>query len=137
MDVKKILCIEDDTFLLNLISGKLFTNAGFRVVGAHNGSEGIAVAKSEMPDLILLDLMLPDISGAEVMRVLKDDEDTKKIPIIIFSNLGAREEIEKDLKAGAVAYLVKSNTLPGELAGAISAVLGIHSIDIGVISKLD
>ena len=121
---KKILCIEDDTFLLNLISGK-FTDAGIIALGAHTGTEGLLLSLSQNPDLILLDLMLPDTSGLTVLDQLKTEEKTKDIPVIIFSNLGARTEIETGLAHGAHTYLVKSNTLPGELVDAISGVLGI------------
>lgn len=118
---KKILCIEDDTFLLNLIATK-FTDAGISAIGAHLGGEGVALAQSEHPDLILLDLMLPDMPGLDVLDKLKSDDATKDIPVVIFSNLAEKAEIEKRL---AHSYLVKSNTLPGELVEVVSKILGI------------
>ena len=121
---KKVLCIEDDTFLVNLIMGKL-SEAGILAIGAHNGTEGLTQARLEHPSLIMLDLMLPDIRGNDVLLQLKDDPETKDIPVIIFSNLGEREEIEKALSQGAAQYLVKSSTLPGEVIDAVQKQLGI------------
>ncbi len=130
--VRRILCIEDDTFLLNLISGK-FTEVGIQAIGAHGGIEGVVLASSVNPDLILLDLMLPDILGLDVLDKLKADDKTKHIPVIIFSNLGARAEIEAGIAHGATSYLVKSNTLPGELVETISKELDIVSPEVSPI----
>lgn len=124
MAQKRILCIEDDTFLRDLISGKLI-HAGVWAIGAHNGAEGIAAAKSESPDLILLDLMLPDMHGMEVLKAIKGDPATREIPVVIFSNLGDKDEIARELALGAHSYLVKSSTLPGELIEIVAKDLGI------------
>ena len=121
---KKVLCIEDDTFLANLIMGKL-SDAGILAIGAHNGAEGLALVALERPALIMLDLMLPDMRGNDVLLHLKDNPETKDIPVIIFSNLGDKEEIEKALSQGASAYLIKSNTLPGEVIDVVEKQLGI------------
>ena len=121
---KKVLCIEDDTFLVNLIMGKL-AGAGILAVGAHNGAEGLALVALERPALIMLDLMLPDMRGNDVLLHLKDNPETKDIPVIIFSNLGEREEIDKAIEQGASAYLIKSSTLPGEVIDVVEKQLGI------------
>ena len=121
---KKVLCIEDDTFLVNLIMGKL-SDAGILAIGAHNGAEGLAQAAVEHPQLIMLDLMLPDMRGNEVLSRLKEDEITKHIPVIIFSNLAEREEIEKAKAQGAANYLIKSSTLPSEVLEVVQKELGI------------
>ena len=121
---KKVLCIEDDTFLVNLIMGKL-AGAGILAVGAHNGAEGLALVALERPALIMLDLMLPDMRGNDVLLHLKDNPETKDIPVIIFSNLGEREEIDKAIGQGASAYLIKSSTLPGEVIDVVEKQLGI------------
>ena len=120
----KVLCIEDDTFLVNLIMGKL-SDAGILATGAHNGTEGLALASGEHPALIMLDLMLPDMRGNDVLLQLKENPETKDIPVIIFSNLGEREEIEKAMGQGAAVYLVKSSTLPGEVIEVVEQQLGI------------
>ena len=121
---KKVLCIEDDTFLANLIMGKL-AGAGILTVGAHNGAEGLALVALEQPSLIMLDLMLPDMRGNDVLTHLKDNPETKDIPVIIFSNLSEREEIDKAIGQGASAYLIKSSTLPGEVIDVVEKQLGI------------
>ena len=124
---KKVLCIEDDTFLVNLIMGKL-ADADIQAIGAHNGVVGLSMAAVEHPALIMLDLMLPDIRGNEVLVQLKKNPETKDIPVIIFSNLGDREEIEKAMGQGASAYLIKSSTLPGEVVEIVKKQLEIsHS----------
>lgn len=111
---KKILIIEDDRFLRELISRKL-SDDGFDAVGAADGEEGIKKVKEEKPDLILLDLILPSIDGFEVLSRIKKDESVKSIPVIILSNLGQKEEVEKGLKMGAVDYLIKAHFTPGEI----------------------
>ncbi|XOB41228.1 MAG: response regulator [Candidatus Nealsonbacteria bacterium] len=115
---KKILIIEDDRFLRELISRKL-TDEGFDAVGAADGEEGIKKVKEEKPDLILLDLILPSIDGFEVLSRIKKDESVKSIPVIILSNLGQKEEVEKGLKMGAVDYLIKAHFTPGEIISKI------------------
>ena len=127
MPKKKILCIEDDTFLLDLISNK-FINSGIMAIGAHTGTDGLLIAASEKPDMILLDLMLPDMRGSEVLERIKSDLGTKNIPVIIFSNLSDKEEIVKSLAHGAMEYLIKSNTLPSEVVEIVAKHLGVSPI---------
>lgn len=115
---KKILSIEDDSFLLALLSGKL-AEAGYAVITAATGLEGLAKARSEHPDIILLDVMLPDIKGFEVLEKLKADSETQAIPVILLSNLGGRDEIEQGKQLGAASYLIKANIVPDELAQII------------------
>ncbi|OGZ07583.1 MAG: hypothetical protein A2942_03310 [Candidatus Lloydbacteria bacterium RIFCSPLOWO2_01_FULL_50_20] len=115
IETKKVLCIEDDAFLLSLISGKL-VETGYTVITAASGSSGIAKAKSERPDVILLDIMLPDMGGFEILEKLKGDPASKDIPVIILSNLGGREEIGKAEQLGAASYVIKSNIVPDEIA---------------------
>jgi CheY-like chemotaxis protein len=115
MGPKKVLSIEDDAFLSSLVSSKLI-ETGFSVINANTGKDGIAKAKTEKPNLILLDIMLPDMGGFEILETLKKDPETKDIPVIILSNLGGREEIERGVQLGAASYLIKSNILPHEVA---------------------
>ena len=122
MDQKKVLSIEDDAFLSSLVSSKLI-DAGFSVITAGTGKEGIAKAGLEKPNLILLDIMLPDMGGFEILETLKGNPATKDIPVIILSNLGGREEIEKGVALGAASYLIKSNILPHEVAEMVESQL--------------
>ena len=106
--MKKILIIEDDSFLQNLESSK-FTHEGFTVATAVTGGEVDAALAGDLPDVILLDLMLPDIDGFELLKRFKSDEKTKMIPVIVFSNLSDEIEMKRVMDAGAAAFMVKSN----------------------------
>ena len=119
---KTILVIEDDKFLRELISRKL-TGEGFDVLEAVDGEEGIKKIKEGKPDLVLLDLILPSIDGFEVLTRVRDDPAVSSIPVIILSNLGQREEVEKGLKLGAIDYLIKAHFTPGEIIEKIKNVL--------------
>ena len=119
---KKILIVEDDKFLRELIARKL-TEAGFEISEAIDGEEGMRKLKEEKSDLVLLDLILPGIDGFEVLSRMKEDPNLKSIPVIILSNLGQREDVEKGLKMGAVDYLVKAHFTPGEIIEKIKNAL--------------
>jgi len=119
---KKILIIEDDKFLRELIARKL-TNEDFDVLEAIDGEGGIKKMKEEKPDLVLLDLILPGIDGFEVLSRRGEDQSIAPIPVIILSNLGQREEIEKGLKLGAIDYLIKAHFTPGEIIEKIKIAL--------------
>jgi len=118
----KILIIEDDKFLRELIAQKLYKE-NFEVAEAVDGEEGVKKIKSEKPDLILLDLILPGIDGFEVLSQMKEDPALTSIPVIILSNLGQKEDVEKGLKLGAVDYLIKAHFTPGEIIDKIKAAL--------------
>ncbi len=119
---KKILIIEDDKFLKELISQKL-SKEGYDISEAVDGEEGIKKIKEEKPDLVLLDLILPGIDGFEVLSRTKKDPSLSSIPVIILSNLGQKEDIDKGFKLGAVDYLIKAHFTPGEIIEKIRAVL--------------
>lgn len=119
---KKILIIEDDKFLRELIVQKV-TKEGYNVDEAIDGEEGIKKIKEGGLDLVLLDLILPGIDGFEVLSKMKEDPVSKLIPVIILSNLGQKEDVEKGLKLGAVDYLIKAHFTPGEIIGKIKSVL--------------
>ena len=119
---KKILIIEDDKFLRELISRKL-KDEEFEIVEAVDGEEGLKKIKEEKPDLILLDLILPNIDGFEVLSRMKEDLKITAIPVIILSNLGQKEEVERGLKLGAADYLIKAHFTPGEIVEKIKNVM--------------
>lgn len=112
--MKKILIIEDDRFLRELISRKLVSE-NFDILEAIDGEKGLKTVKEKKPDLVLLDLILPGIDGFEVLTQMKNDPALKSIPVIILSNLGQREDVERGLKLGAVDYLVKAHFTPNEI----------------------
>ncbi|MEK7124133.1 MAG: response regulator [Patescibacteria group bacterium] len=106
---KSILIIEDEEFFRELLAKKI-SSKNFSVFAAVNGQQGLKEIKEKKPDLILLDLLLPDIDGFEVLSKIKSDSETSSIPVIILSNLGEQEDFEKGMKLGAVDYLVKSQS---------------------------
>ncbi|MDO8559643.1 MAG: response regulator [bacterium] len=112
--MKKILIVEDEPSLLELYRLAL-EQAGFSLFTAVNGDAGYLLAKGNPVDLILLDILMPKVDGYEALRHLKNDPDTKKIPVIIFSNLSQKEEIEKGLKLGAKDFVVKTSVTPKAL----------------------
>ena len=98
--MKKILIVEDDSFLKNLESSK-FTHEGFEVASATTKAEVDAALEAGLPDIILLDLMLPDVDGFELLKQFKADEKTTHIPVIVFSNLADDSEMKRAIDAGA------------------------------------
>ena len=119
---KKILIIEDDKFLRELIVKKL-VKEGYEISEAVDGEEGIKKFKEEKPDLVLLDLILPGIDGFEVLSRTKEDPALSQIPVIILSNLGQKEDVERGLGLGAIDYLIKAHFTPGEIIEKIRAIL--------------
>ncbi len=119
---EKILVVEDDKFLRELISRKL-SDEGFEISQAVDGEDGIEKIKQVKPDLVLLDLILPSIDGFEVLSRIKEDPSVASIPVIILSNLGQKEEIEKGLSLGAVDFLIKAHFTPGEIIDKIKTLL--------------
>jgi len=120
--MKTILIVEDDAFLIDIYNSK-FTQAGFDVKVAENGEAVFSEAKEKKPDLILLDLVLPHIDGWGILKRIKEDQDLNKIPVIIFSNLSQKNDIEKSLAMGAVKHLIKSQYTPSELVEEIKKIL--------------
>jgi len=109
MDKNKILLIEDDPFLSSLLKNR-FSKEGLDVMYAKDGQEAITILKDAQPDVILLDLILPKKSGFEVMEAVRQDPQLRDAPIIIISNLGQPEDMQKGQELGAVEYFVKAKT---------------------------
>ena len=123
MEDKKILIVEDDQFLLQMYATKLELE-GFAVLEATNGREGLKVAKKEKPDLILLDLNLPEIDGFEVLGQLRNDPETKDFKVIVLTNFSQKEHIDRCLNLGADDYLIKAHFVPSEVVKKIKDILG-------------
>ena len=121
--MKKILIIEDDKFLRELITRKL-EKEGYETSQAVDGEDGFKKVSSEKPDLILLDLILPGIDGFEVLSRIKKDDQLSGIPVIILSNLGQKEDVERGLNLGAIDYLIKAHFTPTEIIEKAKKVLG-------------
>lgn len=118
----KILIVEDDTFLAGIYANK-FEKEGFDVQLAIDGEAGLKSAQSGALDIILLDILLPKLDGFEVLEKLKADEATRDIPVILLTNLGQKEDVDKGLKLGAADYLIKAHFMPAETVEKVKKVL--------------
>jgi len=120
--MKHILLIEDDPFLIEIYATKL-KEAGYSVETAEDGDEGLRSIKEKTPDLVLLDVVLPNFNGWEILRKIKKDDNLKDLKVIVFSNLGEKDEIEKGLNLGATKYLVKAHYTPSEVIKEVKKIL--------------
>ncbi|PIR76597.1 MAG: response regulator [Candidatus Magasanikbacteria bacterium CG10_big_fil_rev_8_21_14_0_10_42_10] len=119
-----ILLVEDDTFLANIYKTK-FEMEGFKVSVAEDGEAGYEAAGKIKPDLILLDILLPKMDGFSVLKKLKETDSVKEIPVILLTNLGQKDDVEKGLESGAVDYLIKAHFKPSETVAKVKKVLGL------------
>jgi DNA-binding response OmpR family regulator len=117
----KILLAEDEHHIAEMIVFKL-TNSGHRVVRARDGEEAVLLAGSETPDLIMLDVMMPVLSGFEVLRRLKEDGALRHVPVIMVTAKGRERDVVNGLREGATDYIVKPFSLK-ELAARVELVL--------------
>ena len=118
----KVLIVEDDKFFRELMLKK-FSNESFEVTVARDGKDALEYLEKNIPKVILLDLILPGLSGYEILALIKGDVKTKNIPVIILSNLGQQEEIDKAMSLGAVDFMVKVNFTLEEIAAKIQKFL--------------
>lgn len=119
MATYNILIIEDDITLLELFKYK-FKNSGYKVYTAQDGQDGLYLARKKLPDLILLDIIMPGMDGFKVLEELKKDDRTRYIKVYILSNLGQQEEVEKGLRLGADRYIIKTDLNPDEAVKMVS-----------------
>jgi CheY-like chemotaxis protein len=110
----KILLIEDEEIMIGLLQKKLI-QSGYEVLVARNGLEGLETMKKERPDLVLLDIIMPKMTGFDVMIKKNEDKDLREIPVIIISNSGQPVEIDKARKMGAKDWLIKTEFDPQEV----------------------
>ena len=105
---RRILVAEDDRFLRKAAEMAL-KRQGYTVLTAADGEEALRAARTELPDLILLDLIMPKLNGFQVLNALKKDAATAHIPVIILSNLGQDRDVQQAMEAGATAYFIKAD----------------------------
>jgi len=133
--MKKILLVEDDPFLIDIYTTKL-KESGFKLEIADNGEEALKKIrkrnaanfekkkkKNLWPDVLILDIVLSRIDGWQVLQEIKKDEKLKDLKIIVFTNLGQKEEVEKGLRLGATKYLIKAHYTPSELVEEIEKII--------------
>ena len=120
MENVRILLIEDDQFLRRACEVGL-KKRGFTVLTAVDGEEGLRQAHAESPDLILLDMLMPKLSGMQALAALKDDEKTRDIPVVILSNSSVEADVQRAKELGAIGYLVKASLSLKELGDQVTA----------------
>jgi DNA-binding response OmpR family regulator len=117
---QKVCIVEDDQFIQDIYKVEL-TNSGFEVVSASDGEEGLAIIKKELPDVALVDVMMPKLSGTDLVKLMKEDAVLAKIPVIMLTNASDEETIEK--AKDAQFYLVKAHYDPKDVVGIVREVL--------------
>lgn len=122
MAEKKVLLVEDDKMISSMYETKL-KQEGYSVSTADNGATAIELAVQEKPDIVLLDVILPQLDGFSVLQELRGNASLKNTPIIMLTNLGTTEDKEKGEKLGATDYLVKANLTPGQVGEKIKEYL--------------
>jgi DNA-binding response OmpR family regulator len=121
-----VLVVEDDTEMRELLRIELEAE-GFTILTATNGAQAVSTARTEQPEVILMDVQMPVMNGVEAAEILKDDHDTRHIPIIMITALERKEDIIKGFEAGAIDYITKPFFLP-ELKARVNAVLRLKNI---------
>lgn len=118
----KVLLVEDDKMIIDMYTLK-FTQEGYEVVQAENGKDAVALAKTVNPDIILLDIILPQMDGFSVLKEIKADPNVKDVPVILLTNLGQDGDVKKGLELGATDYLIKANYTPSQVVDKVKSVL--------------
>ena len=117
-DEIKVLFVEDDPTVAQMYRLKLELD-GYRVIMAKDGEEGLRLANEVDPDIVFLDIRLPKVDGFAVLEGLRACEKTRSVPVVILSNYGEQELVEKGLRLGALEYLIKSQTTPANLSRGV------------------
>ena len=122
-DIKKILII-DDSPTVRMVMGSSLESKGYLIISEQTAEKGLMALVEHKPDLILLDLMLPDRSGLDVLKAIKENEETKHIPVIILTGKDSGEEVIKGKQLGADDYCVKLNTTPRIMQEKVAKLIG-------------
>lgn len=120
----KLLLVEDEKMLADMYTTK-FVMEGFEAQKAYDGQAGVDLAKTFLPDIILLDVIMPKVDGFAALKMLKAEPITKNIPVVLLTNLGQDEDVKKGKQLGAVDYFVKANHTPAEVVVKVRQVLNV------------
>lgn len=120
---KKILIAEDDGFIAEVYNTKL-SSLGYQVTIAEDGQEALDHLAEEKFDLLMLDLMMPRVNGLTVLEQLRSNPETKTFPVLILTNAGEQESVDKASQLGVDGYLVKSNFTPEEVLNKVKGIIG-------------
>ncbi|MCK4525674.1 MAG: response regulator [Candidatus Andersenbacteria bacterium] len=118
----KVLIIEDDSYISDMYKIK-FESENFETVVASNGIEGIKFLEKAVPDIILLDVVMPKIDGFSVLKEIKKNPKLDKIPVVLLTNLSQKENVERGFELGASSYIIKAHFTPSEVVEKIKEVL--------------
>jgi CheY-like chemotaxis protein len=124
--MSKVLIVEDDP-LISRMYQKIFTFENFEVELAANGEEALAKVTEFKPTLILLDVMMPKMNGLQVLEILKQDDQTKNIPVVMLTNLAGQQDAETAIAKGAIRYIIKSEHEPKEIADIVTQLIAAYS----------
>src|SRR4030095_10945493 len=133
--MKKILIIEDDQIVANIYRNK-FAVEGFQVEIALDGNVGLELVRSFRPDAIVLDLMLPKLTGVELMKKIRSEPEVEKLPVIVFSNTYLTQMVQDAWKAGATKCLSKSNCTPKQVIDVVRTTLGTNGTAGGAMGNV-
>ena len=120
---KTILIIEDEALILRALS-EGFTRRGYKVLKADDGEVGIAALEKETPDVILLDLILPKVSGQEVLKFMNEKKIIKKIPVVVLTNVSDGSSLKECMELGAKEYIIKANFSFDDMEDTIKRAMG-------------
>lgn len=120
---KEILMVEDDNFLREIFAKQLVSNTDYKFVGVSNAEEAFKYMEDNTPNIIILDLVLPRINGYEILEKIRSNPRTKDVPVIIFSNLYEKKDIERASELGIVDFMIKSNNSIEELIDRVKSIL--------------
>jgi DNA-binding response OmpR family regulator len=120
--MKKILFVEDDPLIIKIYTTRL-TADGYQVFSADDGETGLKLAETEIPDLIVLDIMMPRMDGFGVLSRIRANEKMKTTPVLVYSNLAQEEEVARAKQMGATEFIVKANFSPTEMVTKIKQYL--------------
>lgn len=125
---KSIVLVEDDTFISGMYQTKL-TSLGFAVEVKEDGEAAWErLSQDPLPDLVLLDIVLPKKDGFEILEGLRKEDRTKNLPIILLTNLGQKPDVERGIKLGADDYIIKAHFTPSEVVDKIKKVLAARGV---------
>lgn len=119
---KKILLVEDEEDVADVYSLSL-SNHGYEVLVAKDGQEGLEVISREKPDLVLLDIILPRKDGFTVLKKIRQNKETKDLPVVLLTNLGQKEDRGMGKKLGALDYLIKAQNTPEQISAKVEKIL--------------
>lgn len=118
----KVLLVEDDAMIIQMYKTRM-DSEGWEVFSTDRGSEALKIAKEKKPDIILLDIILPEIDGFTILKELRKDSDTKKIPVLMLTNLGQESDQNRGKEMGVDGYFIKSQHTPGDVIVKIESLI--------------